>query len=80
MLSDSNLLTGLDLADSGSAVYLEEASLIQILGNDIRASGAGVTLFREGNFNVIRGNSLSGHGTAVFVVGFPPPSVPGRRR
>jgi parallel beta-helix repeat protein len=76
VLSDENLLTSLDLADSGSGVYLEEASLTRVLGNDIRSSGAGVTLFREGNFNVIRGNSLSGNGTAVFVAGFSPSERP----
>src|SRR5688500_672986 len=47
LLSDSNLLTGLTLTDSGSAVYLEEASLTRILDNEIRTSGAGITLFRE---------------------------------
>jgi nitrous oxidase accessory protein NosD len=76
VLSDANVLTGLDLADSGSGVYLEEASLTQVLGNDIRSSGAGVTLFREGNFNVIRSNSLSANGTAVFVAGFSPSERP----
>jgi parallel beta-helix repeat protein len=76
LLSDANFLTGLTLTDSGSGVYLEEASLTRILDNDIRSSGAGVTLFRKGNFNVIRGNSLSGNGTAVFVVGFSPSERP----
>ena len=70
LLSGSSLVTGLDIADSGSGVYLEEASLTQILDNNIRSSGAGITLFREGNFNLIQNNSLAVNGTAVFVAGF----------
>jgi parallel beta-helix repeat protein len=77
-LSDANLITGLTLADSGSGVYLEEASLTRILDNEMRSSGTGITLYREGNFNVIRGNSVSGTNNGVLLVGialFPGPLV-----
>ena len=36
----------------------------------MRGPGAGVVLFRQGNFNEIRGNSVTGAGTGIFQFGF----------
>jgi parallel beta-helix repeat protein len=73
--ADANLLTGLTLTDSGSGVFLEDASLTQVLDNEMRSSGTGVTIWRSGSFNVIRGNSISGATNGVLLVGiaFAPP-------
>jgi len=68
-LGDSNVLTGLTLSDSGFGVNLEDASATLVESNVIRSSGAGLFLFREANFNTIRGNSISGNGTGVLVSG-----------
>jgi parallel beta-helix repeat protein len=68
-LADTNLLTGLELIDSGFGVNLEEASLNRIEGNIVRSTGAGVILFREGSFNVVRDNAITGTGTGVLIAG-----------
>ena len=68
--ADSNLVTGLTLTDSGSGAFVEQASLTRILDSEMRASGTGVTLWRSGSFNVIRGNSISGATNGVLLVGF----------
>ena len=68
--ADENLLTGLTLTDSGSGAFVEQASLTRILDNEMRSSGTGVTVWRSGSFNVIRGNSISGATNGVFLVGF----------
>ena len=69
-LGGANQVGGLTLTDSGIAVYVEDASSTRIEGNELSASGAGVLLFREGNFNEVRGNSVSGNGTGILLAGF----------
>jgi parallel beta-helix repeat protein len=69
-LGGSNLLTGLFIADTGHGVFLEEASSILVEQNVIRSSGAGVIIQREGSFNVVRGNSITGVDTGVALIGF----------
>ena len=66
----ANEIRGLSLAESGIAVFAQDSSATLIEGNVIRSSRAGVLLLREGNFNEVRGNSVSGSQTAISVAGF----------
>jgi hypothetical protein len=67
-LGGANVVTGLTIANTGQAVYLEEASSTQVVGNQIL--GAAILLFRTDSFNVIARNSIVDAGTAIFLVGF----------
>jgi nitrous oxidase accessory protein NosD len=69
-LGGANVLSDLELTDSGIAVNLEEASFTRIRDSTITRAGAGVLVFREGSFIEIDRNVISSTGTAIFIAGF----------
>ena len=70
LLAGANEFRGLSLADSGIGIYAEDSSATRIEGNEVTSSDAGVLLFREGSFNEVVGNSVSGAETGIFLAGF----------